>query len=122
VAGHGDDPFAALFQDDTAGGAAWRGEGPDDFRTRPHVTSHDGQAIGRLLASLPGPADPSVPAASPVTPNPSGPAAPEPDDDADMVLIVDDADDPEPVAGRVAAVRPDDYRSLFTRLRRGDGR
>ncbi|NDE60321.1 MAG: sugar ABC transporter substrate-binding protein [Acidimicrobiia bacterium] len=37
-------------------------------------------------------------------------------------MIVDDADDPEPVAGRVAAVRPDDYRSLFTRLRRGDGR
>jgi hypothetical protein len=39
-----------------------------------------------------------------------------------MVLIVDDADDLEPVAGRVAAVRPDDYRSLFTRLRRGDHR
>jgi hypothetical protein len=57
----------------------------------------------------------------------SAPAPPsrdtrEPDDDADMVLIVDDADDLEPVAGRVAAVRPDDYRSLFTRLRRGDRR
>jgi type II secretory pathway predicted ATPase ExeA len=120
VAGHGDDPFAALFQEDTAGGAAWCGEGPDDFRTRPHVTSRDGQAISRLLASLPGPADPSGPAAAAPAPAPSGPAAP--DDDADMVLIVDDPGDPEPVAGRVAAVRPDDYRSLFTRLRRGDRR
>jgi prepilin-type N-terminal cleavage/methylation domain-containing protein len=60
------------------------------------------------------------------------PAAPEPapapapagvaDDDADMVVIVDDADDADPVAGRVTPVRPGDYRSLFTRLRRGDRR
>jgi type II secretory pathway predicted ATPase ExeA len=121
VAGHCDDPFAALFQDDPAAGTAWCGEGPDDFRTRPHVTSRDGQAISRLLASLPAPATPSDAAAAPPAPPPTD-TAPEPDDDADMVLIVDDSDDAEPVAGRVAAVRPDDYRSLFTRLRRGDRR
>ncbi|MFM9011544.1 MAG: hypothetical protein ACKON8_11945 [Planctomycetota bacterium] len=41
-------------------------------------------------------------------------------DDTDMVLIVDDAEDTESVAGRIVPVRPVDYRSLFTRLRRGE--
>lgn len=119
--GHGDDPFAALFRDDQPGDTAWSGGGPDDFKERPHVASREGQAISRLLASL-ATAAPEVasPQAEP-SPTPAVAEA-EGDDDADMVVIVDDADDAEPVAGRVSAVRPDDYRSLFTRLRRGDRR
>lgn len=124
--GHGDDPFASLFHDEPSTGEAWSATGPDDFSARPHVQSREGHALGRLLASLTSPDEPAaaVPSAAPTPPAPTPPNRDErePDDDADMVLIVDDADDLEPVAGRVAAVRPDDYRNLFTRLRRGDRR
>jgi hypothetical protein len=126
ASGHADDPFAALFRDDPAGDAAWCGEGPDDFRERPSVKSRDGQALSRLLASLESPHAGSAPSATPAaaasSPAGASPCPRECDDDADMVLVVDDADDQEPVAGRVAAVRPDDYRSLFTRLRHGSRR
>jgi hypothetical protein len=45
----------------------------------------------------------------------------EAEDDADMVVIEDDLADADPPGGpRVFPVRPGDYRSLFTRLRRGD--
>jgi len=84
------------------------------------VNSREGQSIGRLLASLTSP--PDAPAPTATEPAADHPAASDYDADADMVVIVDEADDQEPVAGRVAAVRPDDYRSLFTRLRRGDRR
>ena len=86
--------------------------------------SREGHSLGRLLASLPAaapqpPAAPEPPAAHLA---PARPTTGVDDDDADMVVIVDDADDAEPVAGRVTPVRPGDYRSLFTRLRRGDRR
>ena len=119
--GHGDDPLAALFRDDHPGDTAWSGGGPDDFKERPQVASREGQAISRLLASLASAAPPAVSPPAPAAPAPAA-AAVEADDDADMVVIIDDADDAEAVAGRVAPVRPDDYRSLFTRLRRGDRR
>ena len=126
VADHGDDPFASLFHDDPSTGEEWSVAGPDDFNARPHVQSREGHALGRLLASLTSPDEPAVPlppaAAAPSAPTPPSRDTREHDDDADMVLIVDDGDDLEPIAGRVAAVRPDDYRSLFTRLRRGDRR
>ncbi|MFM7245501.1 MAG: ExeA family protein [Planctomycetaceae bacterium] len=111
------DPFAGLFHpapSPTEPPTSRRG----DFRDRPHVQSREGHSLGRLLASLPA-AAPTPPAAPEL---PTAPAAESADDDADMVVIVDDADDAEPVAGRVTPVRPGDYRSLFTRLRRGDRR
>jgi hypothetical protein len=40
-------------------------------------------------------------------------------DDADMVVIEDDVDGSGLSRAAVFAVRPGDYRSLFTRLRRG---
>ncbi|MFM7207517.1 MAG: ExeA family protein [Planctomycetaceae bacterium] len=134
VAGHGEDPFAALFREDAASDPAaataqsWNDGGPDDFRGRPHVRSREGQAIGRLLASLAGSGveqpPPPQPEAAParhtsgVGRDDAGPV----DDDADMVVVVDDADDADVLARGVAAVRPDDYRSLFTRLRYGSRR
>ena len=60
-----------------------------------------------------------VPQATTATPA----AASDLDDDADMVVIEDDlADADQPGRDSVFAVRLGDYRSLFTRLRRGDGR
>lgn len=117
------DPFAGLFHPAPAP-AAPPASRRDDFRDRPHVHSREGHSLGRLLASLPAaapqpPAAPEPPAAHLA---PARPATSVDDDDADMVVIVDDADDAEPVAGRVTPVRPGDYRSLFTRLRRGDRR
>lgn len=117
------DPFAGLFHPAPAP-AAPPASRRDDFRDRPHVHSREGHSLGRLLASLPAaapqpPAAPEPPAAHLA---PARPATGVDDDDADMVVIVDDADDAEPVAGRVTPVRPGDYRSLFTRLRRGDRR
>ena len=112
------DPFAGLFHAVPAA-AAPPPSRRDDFRDRPHVQSREGHSLGRLLASLPTAAaqPPAAPEPAPA-PAPAGVA----DDDADMVVIVDDADDADPVAGRVTPVRPGDYRSLFTRLRRGDRR
>jgi hypothetical protein len=112
------DPFAGLFHAVPAASAPPPSR-RDDFRDRPHVQSREGHSLGRLLASLPTAAaqPPAAPEPAPA-PAPAGVA----DDDADMVVIVDDADDADPVAGRVTPVRPGDYRSLFTRLRRGDRR
>ena len=122
AAGHEDDPFAPLFRGPAPGRDAAERDG-GDFRDRPQVRSREGQALGRLLASLPKAAEPpraaEPPAAAAAEPTTTNAAH---DDDADMVVIIDDADDAEPIAGRVAAVRPGDYRSLFTRLRRGDRR
>ena len=112
------DPFAGLFHHEPSPPAAPVSR-RDDFRDRPQVRSREGQALGRLLASLPAASAEPAAAAEQVAP---GDTAVPADDDADMVVIIDDVDEAEPIAGRVAAVRPGDYRSLFTRLRRGDRR
>ena len=109
--------------------------GPDDFSGCRHVASREGQSMGRLLASIadvtPRPAEvedhhpahtPAAQAAEPaVMAAASGNGVEAEIDDADMVVIEEDV---LPAGGgtpAVFAVRPGDYRSLFTRLRRGAG-
>ena len=145
---HTNDPFESLFHA-AAGGVVERlnVDGPETFHDRQHVKSREGQALGRLLASLsaPGPAASTTPAPvvqaatppAPVMPPMPVALAPHPEprraaaveeprlddatiDDADMVVIEDDVDDSALSRTAVFAVRPGDYRSLFTRLRRGD--
>ena len=132
------DPFEELFAEEEQVVDRYVMRGPDDFAGCPHVASREGEAISRLLESFDRrPADGSPPAA-PAT-MPRQPAAchavttehaaqagtetaldAEPDD-ADMVVIEDDlTDTTEPAPASVFAVRLGDYRSLFTRLRRGD--
>lgn len=118
------DPFEEYFRPAVgdarrpADAAAGRG----DAASRPRVTSHESDAIARLLAdferagALPadGRAGWNVEAAEEAAT--SGVDRTE-IDDSDMLVIEDDVDD----APAVFAVRPGDYRRLFTRLRRGDG-
>ena len=141
-----DDPFEEYF--DPAGPVAERFlvRGPDDFRDRLHVASREGADLaGRIEAweraeavsqavghSSPGRDRGGEPlrtaggetASSPMAAIETAPAADSAIaiDDSDMVLIEDDeyvaADD---VKRSIFAVRPGDYRSLFARLRRGDG-
>lgn len=119
------DPFEEYFR--PAVGAARRPADEDavglgDAASRARVTSHEGDAIARLLAdferagALPadGRAGWNVEAATDDAA--SGTDRPE-IDDSDMLVIEDDVDD----SPAVFAVRPGDYRRLFTRLRRGDG-
>jgi hypothetical protein len=130
VFGAGSDPFLEMFHgDDTS--AHRGGEAPEDFRGHSQVSSREGKAIARLLADF------VRPAAAEDLPGPSRaaepprPAAAEPDvtditditdsDDADMVVIEEDLEEPA-AQPAVFAVRPGDYRNLFTRLRRGDRR
>jgi hypothetical protein len=129
------DPFADFFPD----GERLVTDGPDTFADRPRVTSREGKAMGRLLATLA-----NIEAAAPqaLTPEPAPPArrgreavAQPPasdiaidehgaidEDDADMVVIEDDLADAPGDRQSIFSVRPGDYRSLFTRLRRGDRR
>jgi hypothetical protein len=137
VFGAGGDPFNEYFERDERPVERYMVEGPDDFSGCRHVTSREGQSMGRLLASIaraaprlveveerrppPAPVEPTAePTAEPVSASVvSGDAD---IDDADMVVIEEDV---LPAAGGVPAVfsvRPSDYRSLFTRLRRGSGR
>jgi hypothetical protein len=52
---------------------------------------------------------------------PAGPECGEADiEDADMVVIEDDTFDAATGRSSIFSVSPGDYRSLFTRLRRGD--
>lgn len=134
VFGDGGDPFADLFE--RQGGEAGRSpsSGRDDFSDRRHVTSREGQAIGRVLASIArdastpgdhGPVD-RAPVGQPpdASPRLDDPRAGDVEviDDSDMVVIEEDlcptASGPQPT---VFSVRPSDYRSLFTRLRRSRG-
>jgi len=127
--GHEHDPFASLFHGGRAAEpppAEQPGGRRSDFADRPQVTSREGRSLGKLLATLPK-ADPPGGRAAPAPPAAAGesrlaatPASATDVDDTDMVVIVDDADDTESVAGRIVPVRPVDYRSLFTRLRRGE--
>jgi len=127
----GGDPFADLFEHDGDGTARAIMEGPDDFSGCPPVSSREGQALARLLASVERQsgeraATPAAPppvecrqAAPPTAADEQPSAACGGEDDSDMVLIEEDLAEPAASAPSVFAVRPGDYRSLFSRLRRG---
>jgi type II secretory pathway predicted ATPase ExeA len=122
----GSDPFLEMFRADVRGDDHSTVDGPDDFRGQPQVSSREGQAIARLLADFEKPAA-DAPAAGgrADADEPRCPAAPEllPGDDADMVVIEEDLHESATEAlPAVFAVRPGDYRNLFTRLRRGASR
>jgi len=118
----GSDPFREMFHGD--GPSAHRSAAaPADFRGHPQVTSRESKAIARILADCVRPAAEHPPRPGRAA-EPPQPAAPEPDvagDDADMVVIEEDLDE-STERRAVFAVRPGDYRNLFTRLRRGDRR
>jgi type II secretory pathway predicted ATPase ExeA len=141
VFGAADDPFAELFAEEERVVDRYVVRGPDDFAGCLHVSSREGQALARLLEAFdrePEPARKAPETIRPVTPRITAQdtaaertafeAAPEAavavtgEDDADMVVIEEDLDEPAPARAGVFAVRPGDYRSLFTRLRRGDRR
>lgn len=138
------DPFEELFADEERVVERFVMNGPDTFRDRRQVTSREGQSLGRILAtvgrddsprqaeraaeSLGSGSDPSpaVEATHDHADSPTGVAlasettSENADDDADMVVIEDDLEDVvEEASAPVFSVRPSDYRSLFTRLRRG---
>ncbi len=128
----GGDPFAELFEHDGDSHPGMAGH--DDFSGCPQVSSREGQALARLLASLeqqPGAAQPALRPAAAEPPRPTTPAgqamptagdqanAAMADDDDDMVVIEEDLTEAATRATAVVAVRPGDYRSLFSRLRRG---
>jgi hypothetical protein len=119
------DPFAEYFEQERAAVERFRMRGPDDFRDCRHVVSREGESLGRQLAAcerIELPALAAGCAAGREAPDPVGPAASAEPDDTDMVVIEEDlADQPESGRPAVVAVRPGDYRSLFARLRRGDG-
>ena len=130
------DPFEALFCREEADPERYLVAGPDDFRDCRHVVSREGQTLGRLLATFgreeTGQGEEmSQPDgdANPLTSTAAGPAesrmavadsSVDEIDDSDMVVIEEDLHDPAGDApATVFTVRPSDYRSLFTRLRRG---
>jgi len=148
VFGTSDDPFEEFFERDRRAAREpgslerQRVDPPDDFSGRRHVASREGQAIGKLLATVVRsdhrPAEtraddlgyqgaggrlvPTEQPVPPVVPGADAHAENKPIDDSDMVVIEEDlrqsvADAPP----AVFSVRPSDYRSLFTRLRRGRG-
>jgi type II secretory pathway predicted ATPase ExeA len=140
VFGDAADPFEAFFERDARPDDTSRAPGRDDFSDRRHVTSREGQTIGRVLASIA--RDGSAPAESgPRDRAPSAPVEPsrqtraggphaddihggevEVIDDSDMVVIEEDLATPDTESQpTVFSVRPSDYRSLFTRLRRNRG-
>ena len=129
----GGDPFEEIFRDEERVVERFVMRGPDDFSGCTHVSSREGQALARLLEAVecsptkavderptPPPAAWDEPAASGSrsVPQPAPAAVELADDDADMVVIEEDLAESEAAAG-IVAVRPGDYRSLFTRLRRG---
>jgi type II secretory pathway predicted ATPase ExeA len=127
----GGDPFADLFEHDADGTARAIMQGPDDFSGCMPVSSREGQALARLLESVerraeePAAARGATPPADDHQMTASGGmrddrgTAPVAEDDSDMVLIEEDLAESAATAPSVFAVRPGDYRSLFSRLRRG---
>ena len=135
------DPFAEFFAQEERLAERYVVDGPDDFRDCRHVTSREGQSLGRILATFgceddAGPVEPSQPdrdeqqpagetAAAEDAPDQSPVAVADSSaneiDDSDMVVIEEDLhDDTGDASATVFTVRPSDYRSLFTRLRRGN--
>jgi hypothetical protein len=131
----GGDPFAELFEHEGDDAERVAMQGPDGFSGCPPVSSREGQALARLLASVERqeekgavPRRPEAPVESPLQPSPGRVvpsrgdqvAAVTADDDADMVVIEEDLWMPPVEADRrVIPVRLGDYRRLFARMRRG---
>jgi type II secretory pathway predicted ATPase ExeA len=131
----GGDPFAELFEHDGDGTARAIMEGPDDFSGCTPVSSREGEALARLLASVERQPQEPVAARGPTPSADSRQVAASggthgthdddrgttsvAEDDSDMVLIEEDLAEPAATPPSVVAVRPGDYRSLFSRLRRG---
>ncbi len=141
-----DDPFEEYFDSEEPVAERLVVRGPDDFRDRLHVASREGadlagrieaweraeavvatageSAGGRGRASEPVRTAGGGMAAAPTAAIETAPSADSlvAIDDSDMVVIEEDeyvaADDTK---RSIFAVRPGDYRSLFARLRRGDG-
>jgi type II secretory pathway predicted ATPase ExeA len=136
------DPFEELFADEERVVERFVMSGPDTFRGRRNVSSREGQSLAHILATVsrddgPRPGVRAVEArevdvsATPETcredAGSSGGVAlasetigGSAEDDADMVVIEEDLDDVmDEASSPVVSVRPSDYRSLFTRLRRG---
>jgi type II secretory pathway predicted ATPase ExeA len=136
------DPFEELFADEERVVERFVMSGPDSFRGRRNVSSREGQSLARILATVSrdegslhvdqrGDAPAAEACAAPVVCGDevrlSGGVAlasetigVSADDDADMVVIEEDLDDiVDEASAPVVSVRPSDYRSLFTRLRRG---
>ena len=130
------DPFEAFFCREESDSERYLVAGPDDFRDCRHVVSREGQTLGRLLATFgreetgqgeempqpDGDANPLASAAAGPTESRMAVAdsSVEEIDDSDMVVIEEDSHDAAGDApATVFTVRPSDYRSLFTRLRRG---
>jgi type II secretory pathway predicted ATPase ExeA len=133
------DPFAEFFRQEQQASQRHLLEGPDDFRDRQRVASREGQSLGRLLATIgceevggPTPVSPPGSEGQPATsvPGDSEPAVDNSPaavaefvndeiDDSDMVVIEEDLHETlDQAPATVFTVRPSDYRSLFTRLRR----
>ena len=121
----GGDPFEAFFEQEETPTERYPVAAPSDFSDCREVTSHEGRAMGRLLATIehadedrPVGGDPAADTAANHDPMGDESAV---IDDSDMVVIEEDVSDPTDAGSRptVVSVRPSDYRSLFTRLRRG---
>ena len=144
---HAGDPFATFFPEEATGVERCLVDGPDTFSSCRHVTSREGHSMGRLLATLSGVAAEAAAGAGHQPPTQKPPQAVETgtmggastvpasvgcsvghscddveSDDADMVVIEDDTFHAADGRGSIFSVGPGDYRSLFTRLRRGDRR
>ncbi len=120
------DPFEEFFEQEERIVERYLMQGPDDFRSRRHVKSREGEAMGRQLDSCQRITVPVVAATPPAVTEPAPPASTvvadvAEVDDTDMVVIEEDLHDlPTVEKAAVFTVRPGDYRSLFARLRRGD--
>jgi len=144
----GGDPFEEFFEHEERVVERFLVGGPHDFRGHPPVTSGSAPDLGRLLAEFDREAesvpaivgsDAAAPAARHSTREPAGRAAAvreaadplsgfaaeegveEADEDADMVVIEEDIGPAGAGFRGVCPVPPRDFRSLFTRLRRGTG-
>jgi hypothetical protein len=124
------DPFEEFFEQERDAVERFLMRGPDDFHQCQQVSSREGETMARQLAACERITLPAVATSSAgecVAGNPTAVAETAAmdgeTDDSDMVVIEEDLE-AVPTPGRpvVAAVRPGDYRSLFARLRRGDGR
>jgi type II secretory pathway predicted ATPase ExeA len=114
----GSDPFEAFFERDAAGNDRPRTGGAADFGGCRPVASREGQSLGKLLATVACDVGRPQPAA---VPNVEHVEELDVIDDSDMIVIEEDLCESPSAPPTVSSVRPSDYRSLFTRLRRARG-